>query len=69
MALKKSCKTLAKVGDNEEIFVLRAQDDSAPNIILQWILFNFSHLSESKAREAFECALKMRKRIHTKAPD
>ncbi len=61
MSLKANCKTLAKVGDKEEIFVLRAQDYSAPSIILEWLRANFDHLSDDKAREAFECALRMRK--------
>ncbi len=69
MSLKSTCKTLKKVGDEEEIFVLRAQDDSAPHAIMQWLIYNFGHLSDERAREAFECALRMRKHHPTKAPD
>ena len=69
MPLKSECKTLRKIGDNEEIFVLRAQDDSAPKAVLQWVLLNFDHLSDDKATEAFECALRMRRHHPTKAPD
>lgn len=68
MALKKDCKTLAKVGDNEDIFVLRGQDITAPRSIVRWIEFNLYTAPDDKLREAFECALRMRKQ-GAKMPD
>lgn len=59
MAFKHTCSLLAKVPDNEPIFVLRAQDITAPEIILEWIRLNPA-LSEARRREAFECAEQMR---------
>ena len=64
MALKHECTTLPKVGDDEDIFVLRAQDVSAPGTVLDWIKANL-HAPDEKLREAFECALRMR-RYHTR---
>lgn len=68
MAKKNTCKTLAKVGDDEEIFVLRAQDVMAPKTIIYWIGDNL-HASDIKLREAFECAMRMRKHKRMKACD
>lgn len=68
MAYKNTYPTLAKVGENEPIFVLRAQDVTAPDIILAWIRANPS-LPEAKRREAFECSELMRKWPKTKFPD
>lgn len=68
MAYKNTCPTLAKVGTNEPIFVLRAQDRSAPDTILAWIRANPA-LPEAKRREAFECSELMRKWAKIKSPD
>lgn len=68
MALKHECPTLSKVADDEEIFVLRAQDVMAPKTILYWIAENL-HAPAPKLREAFECALRMRKHEGRKAAD
>ena len=68
MSLKASCVTLQKVGEDEEIFVLRAQDASAGRTIIDWIKNNW-HASDDKLREAFECALRMRKFPNMKASD
>ena len=68
MATKITSITLQKAGDEEEIFVLRAQDDSAPKIIMLWIAENL-HASDEKLRDAFECALRMRKHPTRKAAD
>ena len=35
----------------------------------EWMKINFGSLPESKLREAFECALEMRKHKNTKSPD
>lgn len=68
MALKKNCTTLAKVRDDEDIFVLRGQDITAPRMIVRWIEFNIFTAPDEKLREAFECALRMRHQ-GTKMPD
>ncbi|MGD9156848.1 MAG: hypothetical protein PVG39_00440 [Desulfobacteraceae bacterium] len=68
MALKSTCPTLVKIGDDEEMFTLRAQDASSPRIVLEWIKENF-HASDEKLRDAFECALRMRKFPYSRAAD
>ena len=60
---------LAKADDDEMLFILRAQDKTAPKAILNWIANNIDTLPEDKAREAFECAMKMRKQRGRKLPD
>ena len=37
---KHTCPTLAKCGDDEPIFVIRAQDESAPAMIQGWLAMN-----------------------------
>ncbi len=68
MAFKNSCPTLAKVADNEPIFVLRAQDRSAPLAILYWMHLN-PDLPQEKRREAFQCAEQMFNWPKRKSPD
>lgn len=68
MATKLTSLSLKKIGDQEEIFVLRAQDASAPRSVILWIADNL-HASDDKLRDAFECALRMRKHPKTKAAD
>ena len=64
---KQGC--LNKAADDEMLFVLRAQDRTAPHVVLHWISKNFQTAPEEKLREAFECALEMEKfRVH-KNPD
>lgn len=60
MGYKNDDACLKKVKDDEMIFVLRAQDKSAPKVVLHWIAKNFETLPEDKLREAFECAMKMK---------
>lgn len=60
--------TLNKSGHDEMLFILRAQDDSAPKTIINWISENL-HASDEKLIEAFECALEMRHHKNTKASD
>lgn len=60
---------LAKAGEDEMLFILRAQDCSSPQVIIEWMKINFHHLPEAKLREAFECAMEMRKYKGTKTPD
>lgn len=60
---------LNKAGEDEMLFVLRAQDESAPRAIMQWITTNFETCSEDKLKEAFNCALRMRRHPNRKMPD
>lgn len=55
MATKNTCKTLQKIGENEPIFVLRAQDKTAAQTILFWLRLN-PDLDEKRAKEARDCA-------------
>lgn len=57
MAFKKTCPTLKKVGDKEPIFVLRAQDITAPAVVQFWAILN-AQCPEKRA-EAYECAKAM----------
>jgi hypothetical protein len=68
MATKETSSALRKIGNQEEIFVLRAQDASAPRSVILWIADNL-HASDDKLRDAFECALRMRRHPKTKPAD
>jgi phosphatidylethanolamine-binding protein (PEBP) family uncharacterized protein len=68
MGTKNTSTTLQNAGENEEIFVLRAQDYNAPRTVMHWIADNL-HASDEKLRDAFECALRMRKHPTRKAAD
>lgn len=61
--------TVANADDNEMLFVLRAQDKTAPRTIMHWLMNNIDTVPEDKAREAFECALAMRQHASRKQPD
>jgi hypothetical protein len=56
-----------KAGEDEELFTLRAQDESSPKTVLFWIGENFETCNEDKLREAFECALRMKAHPNRKA--
>lgn len=60
MATKATCRTLAKVGDDEPIFVLRAQDRLAPHMVLDWAeRARGVGVPEEKCAEAERCAKAM----------
>lgn len=66
MATKHNDSCLMKAGDHEPIFVLRAQDKSAPVIVLFWIMVQIliniwlgSDLAKGKLIEAFSLAMSM----------
>ena len=63
MAIKSNYPLLAKAADDEELFVLRAQDLSAPQTVAFWIAQNITNdnCSDAKLREALEAALQMRR--------
>ena len=69
MALRGNCPTLEKIGDKEEMFVLRAQDRSSPHVILKWIELNLETCPDDKLDEAFECAMRMKHAANRKAAD
>lgn len=60
MGFKRTDSCLKKTPDNEPIFVLRAQDESSPKVILHWMAKNFETLSIDKLREALETAIAMK---------
>lgn len=60
---------LGKAKDDEMLFILRAQDVSSPIVVLEWMKINFHGCPENKLREAFECALEMKRHKNTKAAD
>lgn len=69
MSLKATCSTLAKVDEHEEIFALRAKDQSAPKVIALWIAENIETAPDEKLMEALACALLMRRQHGRKAAD
>lgn len=71
MAIKRENQTLSKAGADEEIFVLRGQDLSAPRVICLWIADNIVNdgCSDEKLFEALACALRMRRMAGRRAAD
>ena len=71
MATKQNYPLLEKAADNEELFVLRAQDQSAPQTVALWIAANItnSECPDDKLREALDCALRMRRWAMRRAAD
>ena len=55
--------------DDEPVFVLRGQDVSSPNVVMEWISLNINTAPEEKLREAFECVMAMRKYQDKKIAD
>ena len=60
---------LDKVLPNEPIFVLRAQDVTAPSLVRKWATVNKSTISSEKYNEALNCANEMDKWPSRKLPD
>lgn len=58
-----------KAAPDEELFVLRAQDNSSPEIVLEWIKRNIKTAPDAKLRDAFECAIRMKNHPRTKNAD
>jgi len=59
MAFKSTCQTLKKVGDDEPIFVLRAQDVTASRTLAFWLAINKDYIPKEKYEEALKCHLAM----------
>jgi hypothetical protein len=49
------------IPEDEEVFVLRAQDVTAPMTIMFWIQANLETAPPKKLRDAFDCARRMMK--------
>lgn len=52
MATLLTDETLCKVGDDEPIFVLRAQDATAPTVVMHWVQLNMHGGSTPTAKIA-----------------
>ncbi len=67
----KTSNPLAKLADDEEAFVLRGRDLSAPATICFWITANIENqeCSDAKLTEALVCALRMRRQLFRRAAD
>jgi len=68
MGYKATDPCLQKAFDDERLFVLMTRDQSAPEVVLEWIKLNIHRQPDHKLREAFECALEMKNR-HTEIQD
>ncbi len=64
MAIKPTDPIIAKPGDDEQIFILRAQDITAPKMVMEWVAENFFNVSDQKPRDAFGCAFRMKAYKH-----
>lgn len=62
---------LAKAAPDEMLFIMRAQDITSPKVVVLWIAENIysTKTPDDKLREAFECALEMRRHHTRKLPD
>lgn len=62
---------LPRVSSDEELFILRGQDITSPVVVIEWIKQNILHpeCSDEKLREAFGCALKMRRHPTRRSAD
>lgn len=65
----KEDSTFNKANNEEMLFILRGQDITAPRTIMNWLARNIYTAPDYKLREAFECALEMRKNPVRKSPD
>lgn len=62
MGYKNSDPCLQKAFDDERLFILMTRDETAPEVVLEWIKLNIHNQSELKLREAFEAAMEMKNR-------
>lgn len=58
---KQNNYTIQQARPDEEIFVLRETDETAPWVIMEWMKENFHTASEDKLRSAFESAIRMKR--------
>jgi hypothetical protein len=70
MGFKATDPCLAKAADDEPIFVLRAQDMLAPDLVRLWADYAARHgCDPAKVAEAYECATAMEHWRMRKYPD
>jgi hypothetical protein len=69
MATKHNSPCLLKAADDEPIFVLRAQDASAPLTIRMWADWNKNTLKPEKYQAALDLACEMEQWHNRKQPD
>ena len=69
MANKLTDQCIQKAEDDEPLFVLRAQDYTAPNFVRKWAQFNRGSIGDEKYNEAMACADDMEKWSNRKFPD
>jgi len=62
MGYKNTDPCIQKAFDDERLFVLMTRDSNAPVVVLEWIKQSIHTQSEEKLREAFECAMEMKRR-------
>lgn len=62
MGYKATDPCLEKALDDERLFVLMTRDETAPDVIMEWIRLNLGKQPKEKLIEALECALEMRER-------
>lgn len=48
-----------KAAPDEPLFVLRGQDRSSPEVVIEWIKCNIRNASDKKLHEALDAALEM----------
>ena len=66
--LKENNPFLAKVLPDEPIFILRAQDNTAPGIVLNWIAKNLDTVEETRLKQAYQTVLAMRRYAFRRDP-
>lgn len=66
---KSTNQTIKNAWEEEEIFAIRAQDETASMVILYWIRENFFTASEMKLRSAFESAIRCKNQENRKRAD
>lgn len=61
MGYKYDDRCLNKAFDEEQLFVLLTRDKNAPATVINWIANSIHDQPEEKLREAFECAMQMKR--------
>ncbi len=69
MATKHTSKCIKNAGDDEPLFVLRAQDYTSTATVLEWIKLNFETCPNDKLESAFKTALEMKDWCNRKIAD
>lgn len=69
MKAKDAVEYVRGIPENEEVFVLRAQDLLAPGTVLHWCTQYQHFKQDDKLREARQCAYRMMAHGMTKIPD